>query len=348
VEQRERQEESMSQTEQLLRRMTGSITAYMDTVGQRPLRMSDYDKAMLAIRDGELDAFLELYPKLLDAHADDLLIEAAGRPGTVGRKMTRYLLEDVEQFPEAVYSAACQNAIGTNDLKRVLGLLANAGDRVEDLSPSFHGEMARYAYQDHRAIAKEIIEQCSNEQIAAAPPALMLDAIKCDDFPTSCLLAERGFNADSCFSEIVRCTSLRNNARDVEYLLRAGLNVSPNNFRALHSCIEYNCPDAGKALLDKGMDLDEYECWAKGQSHGLRENDTLKALEEYWQTIQAQTQEQAAADQELSSAGQGAPIEAQRSGLDGERSRSEMSEPCPQGGANDMELAATMGGMSLG
>ena len=56
VEQRERQESAMSQTEQLLRRMTGNITAYMDLVGQRPLHMSDYDKAVLAIRDGELSA----------------------------------------------------------------------------------------------------------------------------------------------------------------------------------------------------------------------------------------------------------------------------------------------------
>ena len=39
VEQRERQEQAMSQTEQLLRRMTGSITAYMEEVGQRPLRI---------------------------------------------------------------------------------------------------------------------------------------------------------------------------------------------------------------------------------------------------------------------------------------------------------------------
>ena len=52
VEQRERQEQAMSQTEQLLRRMTGSITAYMEEVGQRPLRKSDYDKSVLAIQDG--------------------------------------------------------------------------------------------------------------------------------------------------------------------------------------------------------------------------------------------------------------------------------------------------------
>ena len=49
VEQQERQEQAMSQTEQLLRRMTGSITAYMDEVGRYPLHISDYDK--MCIRD---------------------------------------------------------------------------------------------------------------------------------------------------------------------------------------------------------------------------------------------------------------------------------------------------------
>ena len=138
VEQRERQEEAMSQTEQLLRRMAGSITAYMDTVGQRPLRLSGYDKTVLAIRDGEFSDFLELYPKVLETHAADMLVEAAGRPGAVGRQMTRALLDDTEQFPEAAYFTACQKAIDINDPQKVSTLLANAGDRVADLAPSFH------------------------------------------------------------------------------------------------------------------------------------------------------------------------------------------------------------------
>ena len=40
LEQRMRQEAQMTNTERLLRRMTGNITAYMDEVGARPLRMS--------------------------------------------------------------------------------------------------------------------------------------------------------------------------------------------------------------------------------------------------------------------------------------------------------------------
>ena len=135
----------------VMRRRSCSV---WDTVGQRPLHISGYDKAVLAIRDGELPAFLELYPKVLEAHAGDLLVEAAGRPGAVGRSMTRSLLDDVEQFPEAAYSAACQKAIDINDPQKVSALLANAADRVADLSPSFHGEMACYAWADHRHIAQ--------------------------------------------------------------------------------------------------------------------------------------------------------------------------------------------------
>lgn len=45
VEQRKWQEQAMSQTKQFLRRMTGSIIEYVNTVGMRPLRLSNFDKA---------------------------------------------------------------------------------------------------------------------------------------------------------------------------------------------------------------------------------------------------------------------------------------------------------------
>ena len=70
----------MTQTEQLLRRMTGSITEYINEVGMRPLRMSDYDKAVLAIRDGELEAFKQ-YAAKVPYQQEALLVEAAARQG---------------------------------------------------------------------------------------------------------------------------------------------------------------------------------------------------------------------------------------------------------------------------
>ena len=55
--QRERLLAGTDQVEHLLLRMTGGILAYMDEVGERPLRLSDYDKALLAVREGNLHAF---------------------------------------------------------------------------------------------------------------------------------------------------------------------------------------------------------------------------------------------------------------------------------------------------
>ena len=169
VEQRERQEQAMSQTEQLLRRMTGSITAYMDEVGQRPLRLSDYDRAVLAIRDGEFDVFCSLYPKVPD-RADDLLIEAAGRPGRTGGNMVRTLLSAVERFSPEAYLTACKRAVETGDGQRVRTMVDKAESRLSEPYPSLAGEVMLHAYaNDRKSIAKDLIDQCSPKQIAAAP-----------------------------------------------------------------------------------------------------------------------------------------------------------------------------------
>lgn len=170
VEQRERQEQAMSQTEQLLRRMTGSITAYMDEVGQRPLRLSDYDRAVLAIRDGEFDAFCSLYPKVPD-QADDLLIEAAGRPGRTGGNMVRALLSAVGRFSPEAYLTACKRAVETGDSQRVRTMVEEAESHLSEPYPSLAGEVILHAYaNDRKGIAKDLIGKCSPEQIARRTP----------------------------------------------------------------------------------------------------------------------------------------------------------------------------------
>ncbi len=289
AEQREWQETAMSQTEQLLRRMAGSITAYMDTVGQRPLRLSDYDKTVLAIRDGELPAFLELYPRVLETHAADLLVEAAGRPGAVGRSMTRSLLDDVEQFPKAAYSAACQKAIDINDPQKVSALLANAADRVADLSPSFHGEMACYAWADHRHIAREIIKQCSDEQIAAAPPHLLEQFAMDKDWRTMSMLVEKGISGGSSAERTLHMLTYE--GRDswmAEELLRERMWVDVNDYHALQSCVQNGAADVAKLLLDGGIDFGRYrQIYPNSGSQ-----EVIQALEEHWAELQDQAQEQ--------------------------------------------------------
>lgn len=292
VEQRERQEQAMSQTEQLLRRMTGSITAYMDTVGQRPLRMSDYDKTVLAIRDGELSAFKELYPKVLD-RADELFVEAAGRPGTVGRKMSLLLMVDAEQFSEKAYRAACQKAIDISDGEKVSLLLEQAQYHVDELSPSFYGDMASYAYMDHRHIAKEIIHQCTPEQIAAAPSHLMEQFASEPDYRTMSELVEKGITSSNAWRTLHMLTYEGRDSWMAESLLEKRMWVSTDDYEALHACINNDAVKTAKLLLDGGMDFDEYRQWAETRQCSGHE-ETLQALADHWAEIVPE-QEQAGA-----------------------------------------------------
>ena len=276
----------MSRTEQLLRRMTGSITAYMDTVGCRPMHMSEYDKTVLAIRDGELDAFLGSYSS---ADADKLLPEAAGRPGAVGRRMTRFLLENVERFPETVYTAACRKAIDINDPQKVAELLKNAADHVENLSPSFYGEMASYAYSDHRHIAREIIRQCGGEQIAAAPPHLLELFAAEPDFRTLSMLVEKGISGGGSAARTLHMLTYEGrNSWMAESLLEKRMWVDTDNYAALHACIRNDAVDAARLLLDGGMDFEQYRREYPPAGH----EETVRALEEHWNELQAQNQEQ--------------------------------------------------------
>ena len=290
VEQRERQEDT-SQTEQLLRRMTGGITAYMDTVGQRPLRISDYDKAVLAIRDGDVSAFKELYPKVLAEHADDLLIETAGRPGEAGVKMMAFVLSNDVRFSEEVYQSACRKAVDISDTDRTRLLLAAADHYVPELSPSFHGEVADYAWSDHRHIAREIIKHCGEEQIAAAPPQLLerFSYPGMADYEMLSTLVEKGISGGGSSADVLRNLTRDQRSRWMaKDLLETRMWVTANDYSTLHVCVENDAVDAAKLLLDGGMNYDRYRQLFPGGGNP----ETVQALEEHWAELQTQAQEQ--------------------------------------------------------
>ncbi|NBI65985.1 ankyrin repeat domain-containing protein [Pseudoflavonifractor sp. 60] len=291
VEQRERQEKAMSQTEQLLRRMTGSITAYMDTVGQRPMKISDYDKAVLAIRDGELSAFKDQYPKALKNHADELLIAAAERPGSVGRKMTLQLLLDWKQFTESAYRTACQKAVDIDDPEKVYLLLSDAECYVENLPRSFYGEIASYACLDHRFIARELVQRGVPERIAAAPPFLLEQFAMDGDYRTLSTLVEKGISGgDSSARALHMLTCQKRDQWMAESLLRKRMWVDVNSYSALYACIQNKAVNTAKLLLDGGMDFDQYLKWAQARQYGAPK-EIYDALVEHWSELKAEMEE---------------------------------------------------------
>lgn len=253
----------------------------MDVVGQRPLHLSDYDKTVLAIRDGELSVFDTLYPLALD-RADDLLIETAGRPGAVGRKVTGFLLTDVEQFSEAAYRAACEKAIDINDPEKVSFLLEQAESHVDGLAPSLYGEMASYAHCDHRFISREIIKQCSEEQIAAAPPRLLEQFAMDEDLHTMSTLVEKGISGGTnAMRTLHMLTYEGRNSWMAEDLLQKRMWVDPGDFNALRACIENDAVGTATLLLDGGMDFEQYRQWAERYASGGHA-ETMQALADHW------------------------------------------------------------------
>ena len=285
VEQRERQENAMTQTEQILRRMTGSITAYINEVGMKPLRMSDYDKAVLAVRDGELAAFAE-YSAKVPEQADVLLVEAAGRPGLVGRNMTAMLLNGRENVDYDAYCAACRKAIDIHDLEKTLFLLHWAEHCVAQVEPSLFGEMASYAHLDHRSIAKEIIHQSTPEQMAAAPSRLLEQFAADGDYRTLSELVEKGISGGPSAARTLHMLTYQGrNSWIAEELLEKRMWVDLDDYSALHACVQNDAVDVAKLLLDHGMDFEQYRQWAELRGSGHEE--TVQALSDHWQELTA-------------------------------------------------------------
>ena len=290
VEQRERQEQAMGQTEQLLRRMTGSITEYVNTVGMRPLRMSDFDKAVLAIQDGELEAFKKYAAKVPYQQEETLLVEAAGRPGAVGRKMTELLMRDRCNIDYAAYCNACKRAIDINDPEKVLSMMVRAQASVPQLEPSFFGEMASYAHSDHRFIAKEIIKRCGEEQIAAAPSFLLEQFAMDKDFRTLSALVEKGISGGGSSARTLHMLTYE--GRDswiAEELLEKRMWVDVNDYSALHACVQNDAVEVCRLLLDGGMDFDQYRQWA--QTRPCAGHEETQALADHWSEMQAEVEQ---------------------------------------------------------
>ena len=291
VEQWERQEQAMSQTEQLLRRMTGSITAYMDEVGRRPLRLSDYDQAVLAIRDGELDTFRVAFTKVPD-RADDLLIEAAGRPGRTGGDMVQTLLSAVERFSPEAYLTACKRAVETGDSWRVHTLVSEAKTHLAEPSQSLAGEVMLHAYaNDRKNIAADLIDRCSPEQIAAAPPVLLRQAAVCLDVQTAVKLVDKGIRPGGYAADVLHTLTAQHQNWMAERLLEHRMPVAPDNYAALHACLNNGAADIGKLLLDREIDLEQYQAWAEHRPKSAEHGAAMEELTAYWEKQQAGPQQ---------------------------------------------------------
>ena len=264
VEQRMRQEAQMTNTEQLLRRLAGSITAYMDEVGARPLRMSTADRAVLAVRDGELYVFSSLALQVTKPEERcRLLVESAGRPGAVGRRMAKLMMLGTKSpYPEDVWLDACKRAVDTGDLQRVQVMLDRTMDKADSPSPSLPGEVLQYAYLQNPAMGSELIRQAAPEQVAAAPSKLLCAAAYARDLPMLTELLQKGLQPGDHAAPLLLPLLTAYDGQRVAHLLKDGLRVRPEDYDAMNVCLREHAPAAAEALLGQGMKLDGYLAWA--------------------------------------------------------------------------------------
>ena len=280
VEQRMRQEAQMTNTEQLLRRMAGSITAYMDEVGARPLRMSTADRAVLAVRDGELYVFSSLALQVTKPEERcSLLVESAGRPGAVGRRMAKLMLGAKTPYPEDVWLDACKRAVDTGDLQRVQMMLDRTMDKVDAPSPSLPGEVLQYAYLQNPAMGSELIRRAAPEQVAAAPSKLLCAAAYARDLPMLTELLQKGLQPGDHAAPLLLPLLTAYDGQRVAHLLKDSLRVRPEDYDAMNVCLREHASSAAEALLGQGMKLDGYLAWAAERGTML-DNRAREILEE--------------------------------------------------------------------
>ena len=218
-----------------------------------------------------------------------LLCNGAGIPGEAGYRMTVMTLEKYPAFPLEAYRTACRRAVDTADPEKVMFLIEQAESHVADLPGHFFGDIAVYAYDDYPHMARKIIDRCTPQQAAAVPARLLLQAVGYEDIEFACGLVKKGVRAgelaeciiDSCYQNTLE--SLRSE------LLRLGMQVSPEDYGAMHSCLVYNFTEAAAILLERGMDFDACKRWAAEKGWEWPQNDTCTQIETMWAGMQTQS-----------------------------------------------------------
>ena len=280
IERRERMGAELHEIEGLLRRLTGSITDYINTVGHRPLDLDDHDRAVLAIRDGEWDAFLSVFPKLTERR-EELLIEAAGRAGRIGRRMMAHILAALDSVSAESYVEAGCRAVDTRDTKRIHLLMEQAASHVSGLDPAYYGKLLLHVISEQKGMTFPLVEQCRDEWIKNAPPRLLFRAVMLNQPHLASLLVKKGISAGNTLPDITHCMISGRREWELCGLLDAGLQVGRDDYRALDDCVSNRAFDAAKKLMERGVDFDGYCAWVRLQRHNGERKEIPDELTEY-------------------------------------------------------------------
>ena len=202
--------------------------------------------------------------------------------------MTLSLLSAATNVSPSAYLTACKRAVDTGDGQRVRSLIERAESCLSEPLPALPGVAILHAYTNgHRNMAKDLIAQCTSEQIAAAPPNLLRLVAERLDFQTAMELVDKGVQPGNYAADVLHTLTGQHQEWMAEKMLEHGMPVEPDNYAALYVCVNNQAAGIAKLLLDKGIDLDRYQAWAEKQRKNEGYEETMAELTEYWSELQS-------------------------------------------------------------
>lgn len=255
--------EPCDKIEGLMRRITGSITEYMQFVGVRPSHMNHFDEAVLAIHDNNLTVFCDAYPKV-PQQLGGLLVEAAGHPGRIGGLMTQHLLEDAREVLANTYMEASKAAVRTGDIKRVNLMLDNVERVSPELKSTLFGKLVSYAYlySDEKfsgvRMAYDMVRAAEPDQIQSIGCSLVIDALNRNDHDFAYSLVSAGVDVTPMAGSALYTAARWDNTWFIRDMVNRGLDMDDYGQRALELAFRDDNVSAALVLADCGADVQKF------------------------------------------------------------------------------------------
>lgn len=171
--------------------------------------------------------------------------------------MTLSILSAATKISPSAYLTACKRAVDTGDGQRVQSLIEQAESCLSEPLPALTGVAILHAYTNgHRNMAKDLIAQCTSEQIAAAPPNLLRLVAERLDFQTAMELVDKGVQPGDYAADVLHTLTGQHQEWMAEKLLEHGMPVAADMLVIHGSAAETKDYERAIILIGSAWGLD--------------------------------------------------------------------------------------------
>ena len=247
----------LEEVEQLLRRIVGTITEYIKSVGERPQNLDYGDIASLAIADGNLESLRESLPHVPHLYGN-LLLEAVSQSDNIA--MTHEILSASDNsLSNDIYMRACAAAIQNSDAQAVRLLMVCAENCVRGLDKEFYSDVLLRSFSgQNESMPKAIIGEMTASQIKEADPHILKIALMEKNYDAAKELIYKGIDVASGSAMLLFTAAKQKNVEIAQILLDHGADPNGQNSSALSACMRTNDVPSAMFLMICGADFNKF------------------------------------------------------------------------------------------